>query len=265
MNRGGFGPESWEWMASRENADLLVVEAARSGSLVEAKRAHAAGASPAGLARALCACARKGHVRLVRWLLADAGVDEACAPDGVPPLVLAAGAGHVAVVGALADHARAQGGAARLRRLLSGADASTGACALHRAVGCESVEVVARLLALGAEPDAPDRAECTPLHHALRRGAVACARTLLRAGAAMSARAHDGRSVLQLAELSGHAHLARALQRELRTPTLDEKGRAHSAPADAAELASAAATAASGVPGCARAASAGDGLSLIHI
>jgi ankyrin repeat protein len=63
-------------------------------------------------------------------------------------------------------------------------------------------QTIAALVALGADPDTPDRNGTTPLHRAIRTRCAAAVGELLNAGADASRRTRNGSSPITLARLT---------------------------------------------------------------
>jgi ankyrin repeat protein len=128
---------------------------------------------------------------------------DAAAADGFTPLQLASFFGQPQAVDLLiargADVNAPSGNAAGLH-------------ALHSAVAGRHVEVVALLLAGGAEPGARQRGGWTPLMAGAAHGDEDIVGLLLDQGADPTARNDDGKTAADLAEEAGHPPLAGRLR-----------------------------------------------------
>jgi uncharacterized protein len=83
---------------------------------------------------------------------------------------------------------------------------------LHSACAGNHDDVVAVLLAAGADVNVTQRGGYTPLHGAAQNGADVTIDRLLAAGADRTARTDDGRTPADLAEAAGHPELAARLR-----------------------------------------------------
>lgn len=83
---------------------------------------------------------------------------------------------------------------------------------LHAAAAGGHAEIVARLLAAGAEPSPVQHGGWTPLHQAASLGDEAMVRSLLDAGADRTARAADGRTPREMARDAGHEGVVALLE-----------------------------------------------------
>lgn len=149
--------------------------------------------------------AAAGQVERAAALLArDASLASTYAPDGFTPLGLAAFFGHRSVVELLLRH-RADVNA--ISHNATGYTALTGAVARgHR-------EIVARLLAAGANANHRYGQGYSPLHEAAASGNAEITKLLLDHGADPNARSDDGQSPLALALAQGHKDIAALLRR----------------------------------------------------
>jgi len=75
---------------------------------------------------------------------------------------------------------------------------------LHNAAQLGHLDVVQALLAAGAEVNAKDNVDRTPLHNAARRGHLKAVRFLLAAGAEVDAKSYSGYTPLYWAAAEGH-------------------------------------------------------------
>lgn len=131
---------------------------------------------------------------LRRWTCKDKDGSAADKAASASPLLKAALAG---------DAAAFEASVAVCEQELSQVD-SWGCTALHYAAKGGSVEVVKRLLELGAEVDAIDAWDETPLHLAARGGHIKACETLLAAGACIDATNAEERTPLVLAGQAGN-------------------------------------------------------------
>ncbi len=83
---------------------------------------------------------------------------------------------------------------------------------LHSACAGNHDDVVAVLIAAGADTNVTQRGGYTPLHGAAQNGADGTVDRLLAAGADRTARTDDGRTPADLAEAAGHPELAAHLR-----------------------------------------------------
>lgn len=127
---------------------------------------------------------------------------------GWPPLHLAAHHGHLPIVRLLLEH-----GAPLEARALN----SIGNTALGAAVWGEQLEVVRHLVAAGADLDAVNHFGQSPLHRAVRRGAVEIAAFLRQSGADARLRDADGLTPNEVAHALGHSDMLDALTTEIET------------------------------------------------
>lgn len=150
-----------------------------------------------------------GRADRVDALLAqDPALANAYAADGFTPLGLAAFFGHRSVVDLLL---------ARGANVNAVSRNATGYSALTGAVAHGHGEIVAALLAAGADAAHRYGPGYTSLHEAAASGRLEVARLLLEHGADPSARTDAGQTPLALAEDKGHAEVA-ALLRQQRAP-----------------------------------------------
>ena len=166
--------------------------------------------------------AKLGDLQSVEFLI-DAGSDpDAGAPGTDPPLILASRTGAAPVVALLLDKgaalgARGLGGRGLLHAAVASGDAalldlliergaaldqtdSDGRTALHLAVARADRRHIAKcLIERGADREARDRLDMTPLHVASQHGQDASVELLLAAGAAVHARDAAGWTALHFA------------------------------------------------------------------
>ncbi|BDP40387.1 hypothetical protein DAETH_03560 [Deinococcus aetherius] len=150
----------------------------------------------AGLLLTVFEAAATGELASLRRNLDERpDIMDATSPDGFTPLGLAAFFGREEVAAEL---------------LARGADvnrASTnamGARPLHSAVAGDHTALALRLLAAGAEVNAPQHGGFTPLLGAAQNGNLMLVEALLTAGADPGARTEDGRDAAHLAREEGH-------------------------------------------------------------
>ncbi|MGH8727582.1 MAG: ankyrin repeat domain-containing protein [Burkholderiales bacterium] len=142
-----------------------------------------------------------GCKRVVGVLLEKGAKIEAKTTGGATPLLLAANRGHAAVVKFLVEKG------ANVN--LGGADGLT---ALHKAIVSRQFDILAPLLACGAEINtmAPFTGR-TPLHEAAEIGDPKIVELLLKRGAKANVRANDGATPLSLARAKGHQYACELL------------------------------------------------------
>jgi ankyrin repeat protein len=97
------------------------------------------------------------------------------------------------------------GDAARVEQVLEAgehidAESADHETALTFAIVWNQPELVSRLLALGANPEAPAQSPWSPLMYAASEGSIECVRALLRAGADRSREDEFGRTAAEVAE-----------------------------------------------------------------
>jgi ankyrin repeat protein len=135
--------------------------------------------------------AATGQTARVRALVAaDPSLVNTYAPDGFFPLALAVFFGNGETAAALLD----AGADVRMQSREAMKISS-----LHSAIGARRLDLVAMLLARGADPNARAETGLTPLHSAAQDGATDIARALIDAGADVNVRDDRGRSPLDLA------------------------------------------------------------------
>ncbi|KAI7259132.1 hypothetical protein KC335_g11912, partial [Hortaea werneckii] len=86
-----------------------------------------------------------------------------------------------------------------------------GVTILHLAAAAGWLKVVSALLRQGANPDAADKGEFTPLMHAALHGHINVMRVLLASGANANARSRSGQTAYELAPAEGKLFLRRVL------------------------------------------------------
>ena len=145
-----------------------------------------------------------GSLEDVRGFVEQGGIDvNAFAPDGFPPLGLAAFFGHNALVHYLLERGADPGLAARNDFRVT---------PLHAAAARGDAGVVRLLLERGADPNARQQGGFVALHTAAANGRREMAEILLAHGAEPSARNDAGAVPADLAERAGHDELAQLLK-----------------------------------------------------
>jgi cytohesin len=171
--------------------------------LLEQKGVDVKAASESGVTL-LYLAARDGDEGVVRQLLERGAPVKVATGGGLTPLAIAIGNNHLGVVKALLD-----GGAA------GGDFRQTAAHEAARAGYPQSAEVLGLVLDKGADPNARDGQNRTPLHVLLEGfGTAALVRLLLKNGADVDARDGDGKTgatPLHVAALRGHEEAVRVL------------------------------------------------------
>ena len=146
--------------------------------------------------------------RVKEWLdLEPSRLDEP-APDGFPPLVLAAWLGHLEILNELLGRGADPNRAARN---------PTAMTPLHAAASCRqhaaAVVATERLLERGAALEAFEAGGFTPLHLACAYGNTRLVELLLERGAELGARSDDDSSPLDLAAARGFNDIVLLLER----------------------------------------------------
>lgn len=165
---------------------------------------------PHNNATALCAAAANQHPKALSALLNAGGDANLGLSNGVSPALLAAW------------HGGSKGGKAGgevMRLLIKGsaqvnrARRRDGTAPVHIAALKGNNTSLKMMLGAGADPNKTRRDACgnTPLLLAARRGHAPTVRTLIKAGASVSAVDVKGRSALFLASMGGHADVVKAL------------------------------------------------------
>ena len=174
---------------------------------------------------ALMLAAQNGHTEIVSALLSRDGIDvNAAASDGATALMLAAQNGHTETVAELlaertdlmyvAQNGRAAVELSTKRANVNAVKKSSGYTALMFAVQNGHAEIVAKLLAQGADFNARSSDGSTALMLAAENGTAKIVAELLNQGADVSARASDGSMALMLAAQNGRTKIvARLLAR----------------------------------------------------
>ncbi len=141
--------------------------------------------------------------RVVALVKTSPALANSYAPDGFPPLGLAAFFGHRNVVDVLLAHGAVVNAVSRN---------ATGYTALTGAVAGGHTEIVAALLSAGANAAHRYAQGYTPLHEAAASGKLEIARLLLDHGADSNARTDDGKTPLAMALEKSHSSLAALLR-----------------------------------------------------
>ena len=143
-----------------------------------------------GKAQNLHDAVRKGSFSRVEELLKNGRADPNCAlPTGATPLICAVRARRIEMLSVLV----AAGANTDLRNTVADSSPLSEACVLG------FVEVVRRLLLLGADSDLSDRELCSPLHWAAAGGHCEIIKLLVGAGADVDAGDSNGQSPLHWA------------------------------------------------------------------
>ena len=141
--------------------------------------------------------------RLQDWLKRDQSLLQARSSDGWTPLHLAAFFGQKQAV----EYLREQGADIEARSANNMRNT-----ALIAAAAGGRVDVVAALLASGAEVDARQTGDYTALHSAAAAGNEEMARLLLNHGADPSAKSEQGETPTDMAREKGHHQMVRLLE-----------------------------------------------------
>ena len=187
------------------------------------KTRDASGASPlliaiyhqkADIARALAdaagtidmfEAAALGRVDRIKQLLReDPSLASAYAPDGFPPVGLAAFFGHIDAVKTL---------------IAAGADIHAAARnglkvqAIHAAVASKNLDIVRTVLEAGADPNAAQQQGFRPMHESGSSGSRELAELLMKYGGDPTLKNDEGKSTITFAREKGHAEFANWLEK----------------------------------------------------
>ena len=192
------------FLSSCENGEAETVQAALQGDTMFGTLVHAVDASgTSGLALA----AKHGHVEAMEALLRF-GAHAAGEAGSRPPLHWAADAGHLPacrlLLAGVQDGAHATIGTSRAR---VDAQDAFGFTALLDAARSERPEMVAFLLASGADVNAATPAGMTGLHFAAQKGCMPVAQALLAGGADANLRTEGNFTPGMLATMSSHIEM----------------------------------------------------------
>jgi ankyrin repeat protein len=143
-----------------------------------------------------------GDEAAVRAALANGWDAEALAPDGFPPLALAAFFGHDALFDLLLPVTRDLN-----RRAKNGQQVA----AIHAAAASRNNAMVEKLLRAGADPNLVQQDGFTALHAVAQQGDAQMAGLLLLAGADPAAQTAGGKTAAEIAREKGHDWLAEKL------------------------------------------------------
>jgi ankyrin repeat protein len=146
-----------------------------------------------------------GRVDRIKQLLReDPSLASAYAPDGFPPVGLAAFFGHLDAVKTL---------------IAAGADIHAAAKnglkvqAIHAAVASKNLDIVRTVLEAGADPNAAQQQGFRPMHESGSSGSRELAELLMKYGGDPTLKNDEGRSTITLAREKGHAEFANWLEK----------------------------------------------------
>lgn len=146
-----------------------------------------------------------GRVDRIKQLLReDPSVASAYAPDGFPPVGLAAFFGHLDAVKTL---------------IAAGADIHAAAKnglkvqAIHAAVASKHLDIVRTVLEAGADPNAAQQQGFRPMHESGSSGNRELAELLMKYGGDPTLKNDEGKSTITLAREKGHAEFANWLEK----------------------------------------------------
>ena len=137
------------------------------------------------------------------WTTRDPGLVHGLSADGFTPLALASYFGHVRIV----EHLLGMGAS-----LEAAAQNALKIRPLHAALAGGHMGIARRLIAAGADVNAPQQAGFTPLHQAVMRNDIEMVRLLIEKGARTNTKGDDGQTPLALAIECGHADVADLLR-----------------------------------------------------
>ncbi|MCL4504914.1 MAG: ankyrin repeat domain-containing protein [Chloroflexi bacterium] len=144
--------------------------------------------------------------RVVELLRQEPSLANAFAADGFQPLGLAAFFGHLETVQALLNHGAAVNVASQNPLKVM---------PLHSAIANRHQAISRVLVEHGADVNARQQADFTPLMEAAQNGDLETAQLLLRHGADPQPTTTKGQTALSLAEQAGHAEMVELLRRAL--------------------------------------------------
>ena len=146
-----------------------------------------------------------GRVDRIKQLLReDPSLASAYAPDGFPPVGLAAFFGHLDAVKAL---------------IAAGADIHAAAKnglkvqAIHAAVASKNLDIVRTVLEAGADPNAAQQQGFRPMHESGSSGSRELAELLMKYGGDPTLKNDEGKSTIAFAREKGHAEFANWLEK----------------------------------------------------
>lgn len=146
-----------------------------------------------------------GRVDRIKQLLReDPSLASAYAPDGFPPVGLAAFFGHLDAVRAL---------------IAAGADIHAAAKnalkvqAIHAAVASKNLDIVRTVLEAGADPNAAQQQGFRPMHESGSTGNRELADLLMKYGGDPTLKNDEGKSAITFAREKGHAEFAGWLEK----------------------------------------------------
>ena len=146
-----------------------------------------------------------GRVDRIKQLLReDPSLASAYAPDGFPPVGLAAFFGHLEAVKAL---------------IAAGADIHAAARnglkvqAIHAAVASKNLDIIRTVLEAGADPNAAQQQGFRPMHESGSTGSRELAELLMKYGGDPMLKNDDGKSTPTFAREKGHAEFADWLEK----------------------------------------------------
>ncbi|WP_252120576.1 ankyrin repeat domain-containing protein [Candidatus Chromulinivorax destructor] len=153
-------------------------------------------------ATALYFAAQNGYTEIVRLLIqGGANVDIQRTDNGYTALCIAAEKGHLEIVRFLVEH----GADVNMKKNVNGATS------LYLAAEKGHIEIVKFLLAAGASVDMQMDNEATSLYIAAQNGYTGIVRLLIEGGANVNIQIIEGSTPLHIAALYGHAEIVRIL------------------------------------------------------
>jgi ankyrin repeat protein len=146
-----------------------------------------------------------GRVNRIKQLLReDPSLASAYAPDGFPPVGLAAFFGHLDAVKTL---------------IAAGADIHAAAKnglkvqAIHAAVASKNLDIVRTVLEAGADPNAAQQQGFRPMHESGSSGSRELAELLMKYGGDPTLKNDEGKNTIAFAREKGHAEFANWLEK----------------------------------------------------